>query len=75
MLEGDRPRRLPLPDPHDPEDGQPEGTSSGRSPAWIQLPADVNLDDRELVKIEAMILSFTKFEKKDPYALIREPEP
>jgi signal recognition particle subunit SRP54 len=38
-----------------------------------QLPTDVNLDDRELVKIEAMISSFTTFERKDPNALIREP--
>ncbi len=37
------------------------------------LPADVNLDDRELVKIQGMIHSFTKFEKDDPYALIRDP--
>jgi signal recognition particle subunit SRP54 len=33
----------------------------------------VNLDDRELVRIEAMIQSMTRFEKGDPYALIREP--
>ncbi len=45
----------------------------GKIPGMDQLPADVNLDDRELVKIEAMISSFTGFEKKDPYALIREP--
>jgi signal recognition particle subunit SRP54 len=45
----------------------------GKIPGMDQLPTDVNLDDRELVKIEAMISSFTKFEKKDPYALIREP--
>jgi signal recognition particle subunit SRP54 len=37
------------------------------------LPADANLDDRELVKIEAIISSFTRFERRDPYALIREP--
>ena len=37
------------------------------------LPQDANLDDRELVKIEAIIQSFTKFEKADPYALVREP--
>jgi signal recognition particle subunit SRP54 len=37
------------------------------------LPADANLDDRELVKIEAIISSFTRFERNDPYALIREP--
>jgi signal recognition particle subunit SRP54 len=45
----------------------------GKLPGMDQLPADVNLDDRELVKIEAMISSFTLFERQDPYALIREP--
>lgn len=45
----------------------------GKLPGMDQLPTDVNLDDRELVKIEAMISSFTGFERKDPYALIREP--
>jgi signal recognition particle subunit SRP54 len=38
------------------------------------LPSDVNLDDRELVRIESIIQSMTKFERKDPYALIREPK-
>ncbi len=38
------------------------------------LPQDVNLDDRELIKIEAMIQSMTKFERSDPYSLIREPK-
>jgi signal recognition particle subunit SRP54 len=37
------------------------------------MPPGVNLDDNELVKIEAMIQSFTRFERRDPYALIREP--
>ncbi len=37
------------------------------------LPQDVNLDDRELTRIEAMIQSMTRYEKGDPYALIREP--
>jgi signal recognition particle subunit SRP54 len=37
------------------------------------LPADANLDDRELVRIEAIISSFTRFERRDPYALVREP--
>ncbi|MEP7120336.1 MAG: signal recognition particle protein [Byssovorax sp.] len=37
------------------------------------LPEGVNLDDRELVRIEAIISSMTRFEKKDPNALIREP--
>ncbi len=37
------------------------------------LPAGVEVDDKELVRIEAMIQSFTRFERRDPYALIREP--
>src|SRR5690606_3299349 len=37
------------------------------------MPAGVNLDDRELVKIEAMIQSMTRFERRDPQSLIREP--
>ncbi len=37
------------------------------------MPPGADIDDRELVRIEAMIQSFTKFERKDPYALIREP--
>jgi signal recognition particle subunit SRP54 len=37
------------------------------------LPQDVNLDDRELVRIQAIIQSMTRFEKSDPYSLIREP--
>ncbi len=37
------------------------------------IPAGANLDDKELVRIEAMISSFTRFERNDPYALIREP--
>jgi signal recognition particle subunit SRP54 len=37
------------------------------------MPPGVNVDDHELVRIEAMIQSFTKFERRDPYALIREP--
>jgi signal recognition particle subunit SRP54 len=46
----------------------------GKMPGMSEMmPADVNLDDRELVKIEAIISSFTKLERKDPYALIREP--
>jgi signal recognition particle subunit SRP54 len=46
----------------------------GKMPGMSEMmPADVNLDDRELVKIEAIISSFTKSERKDPYALIREP--
>jgi signal recognition particle subunit SRP54 len=46
----------------------------GKMPGMDQmLPADANLDDRELVKVEAIIQSFTKFERKDPYALVREP--
>ncbi len=46
----------------------------GKMPGMSEmLPADVNLDDRELVKIEAMISSFTRFERRDVYALVREP--
>ena len=46
----------------------------GKMPGMDQMmPADVNLDDRELTKIEAMIQSFTKFERNDPYALVRDP--
>jgi signal recognition particle subunit SRP54 len=37
------------------------------------LPPGVNVDDQELVRIEAIIQSFTRFERRDPYALIREP--
>jgi signal recognition particle subunit SRP54 len=37
------------------------------------MPPGADIDDRELVRIEAMIQSFTRFERKDPYALIREP--
>jgi signal recognition particle subunit SRP54 len=46
----------------------------GKMPGMSDMiPADANLDDRELVKIEAIISSFTKFERSDPYALVREP--
>ena len=38
-----------------------------------QIPEGVNLDDRELVRIEAMIQSMTRAEKADPYVLVREP--
>ncbi len=37
------------------------------------LPAGVNLDDKELVRIRAIIQSMTRSEKTDPYVLIREP--
>ncbi len=47
----------------------------GKMPGMSEmLPADVNLDDRELVRIEAIISSFTRFERDDPNALIREPK-
>jgi signal recognition particle subunit SRP54 len=36
------------------------------------MPPGVDVDDKELVRIEAIIQSFTKFERRDPYALIRE---
>lgn len=46
----------------------------GKMPGMSEMmPADVNLDDRELVRIEAIISSFTRLERRDPYALIREP--
>jgi signal recognition particle subunit SRP54 len=37
------------------------------------LPPGIDLDDRELVRIEAMIHSMTRQEKDDPHVLIREP--
>ncbi len=37
------------------------------------LPEGANLDDKELVRIEAIVQSMTKLEKRDPQALIREP--
>ncbi|HEY8041021.1 MAG TPA: signal recognition particle protein, partial [Polyangiaceae bacterium] len=37
------------------------------------IPPGANIDDNELVRVEAIIQSFTRFERKDPYALIREP--
>jgi signal recognition particle subunit SRP54 len=37
------------------------------------LPPGADIDDKELVRIEAIIQSFTRFERNDPYALIREP--
>jgi signal recognition particle subunit SRP54 len=37
------------------------------------IPPGANLDDREFGRVEAIIQSLTKFERRDPYALIREP--
>jgi signal recognition particle subunit SRP54 len=37
------------------------------------MPAGVDLDESELVKIEAMIESMTGTERHDPHALVREP--
>jgi signal recognition particle subunit SRP54 len=37
------------------------------------IPAGTDLDDRELVRVEAMIQSMTPLERRDPQALIREP--
>jgi signal recognition particle subunit SRP54 len=37
------------------------------------LPPGMDLDDKELVRIEAMIHSMTRFEREDPHVLIREP--
>jgi signal recognition particle subunit SRP54 len=41
--------------------------------AMIPPGAADNIDDKELVRIEAMIQSMTKQERYDPHALIREP--
>jgi signal recognition particle subunit SRP54 len=46
----------------------------GKMPGMSDMiPSDADLDDNELVRIEAMISSFTRFERSDPNALIREP--
>jgi signal recognition particle subunit SRP54 len=37
------------------------------------IPPGTNVDDKELVRIEAMIQSMTRIERADPYALVREP--
>jgi signal recognition particle subunit SRP54 len=37
------------------------------------IPEGVNIDDKELVRIQAMIQSMTKDERRDAYLLIREP--
>ncbi|HMJ15302.1 MAG TPA: signal recognition particle protein [Polyangiaceae bacterium] len=37
------------------------------------MPPGANLDDKELVRIEAMIQSMTRSERQDPHSLIREP--
>ena len=37
------------------------------------IPPGANIDDQELVRVEAIIQSFTRFERRDPNALIREP--
>jgi signal recognition particle subunit SRP54 len=37
------------------------------------IPPGTNVDDKELVRIEAMIQSMTRHERADPYALVREP--
>jgi signal recognition particle subunit SRP54 len=37
------------------------------------MPPGVNVDDKELVKIEAMIQSMTLFERRDPQSLVRQP--
>ncbi|MFO0658801.1 MAG: hypothetical protein U0165_03060 [Polyangiaceae bacterium] len=42
-------------------------------PGGIPEEAKQQIDDRELVRMEAIIQSMTKTEKVDPYALIREP--
>jgi signal recognition particle subunit SRP54 len=47
----------------------------GKMPGMDMMPPGMaeNLDDRELVKMEAMISSFTAAERRDPHLLIREP--
>jgi signal recognition particle subunit SRP54 len=37
------------------------------------MPPGADIDEGELGRIEAIIQSFTKFERQDPYSLIREP--
>jgi signal recognition particle subunit SRP54 len=37
------------------------------------MPPGADIDDKELVRVEAIIQSFTRFERRDPYALTREP--
>jgi signal recognition particle subunit SRP54 len=37
------------------------------------IPPGTNVDDKELVRIEAMIQSMTRHERSDPYSLVREP--
>jgi signal recognition particle subunit SRP54 len=37
------------------------------------MPPGADIDEGELGRIEAIIQSFTRFERNDPYALIREP--
>ena len=37
------------------------------------IPPGTNLDDKELDKVEAMICSMTRSERKDAYVLVREP--
>jgi signal recognition particle subunit SRP54 len=37
------------------------------------MPPGANVDDKELVRIQAMIQSMTKQERRDPHTLIREP--
>jgi signal recognition particle subunit SRP54 len=49
------------------------GKMPGMGDMVEQMGAAPNLDDRELVRIEAMIQSFTKQERADCYTLIREP--
>jgi len=38
------------------------------------IPSGVNLDDGELTKIEAIVQSMTRIEKRDPHVLVREPK-
>ncbi len=46
----------------------------GKMPGMdTMIPAGTTIDDNELVKIEAAISSFTRFERRDPLSLVREP--
>jgi signal recognition particle subunit SRP54 len=47
----------------------------GKMPGMdAMIPADANLDDSELTRVEAMIQSFTRVERQDPNVLVREPK-
>jgi len=66
------PRRLSRADSDDPEDGSIKDLIAKMPGMGDMLPPGVNIDDGELVRVEAIIQSFTKLERRDPYVLIRE---